>query len=449
MKQLITHNKRILLTAILCIISVLFFCGCDTDSARQWKLSATFVAGGLVNPTSLAVPGDGSGRLFVTEQTGTVKIIDSSGTVLSEPFLDISDSLAPQVQAYDESGLLGMAFHPDYSANGRFFLFYTAAPGPDTPEGYHSDVRISEFSVSADSPDRADTAGEAVLIQVPNPQANHNGGQLAFDSDGLLYIGIGDGGSANDVGTGHTEDIGNAQDLTNLLGKILRLDVSGPGSASVPETNPFAGSLTARPEIFAYGLRNPWRFSFDRQQARRLFCGDVGQNLYEEINIVTGGGNYGWNIKEGRICFDPENATTPLEACADTGYLGEPLIDPILVYPHPDGPTEIAGRSVTGGYVYRGGALEQLSGAYVFADWSPSFTQPSGFIMIATEDEAGTWSVEQASLQNAWGGELNRFLLSFGEDEAGELYLLASESLGPSGAFGEVYKLTGAVREGD
>ena len=435
-------------TAVLVVLAGLPLWGCAPDAETPWALTATRIAGGFTNPTCLAVPGDGSGRLFITEQTGTVRIIGPSGSVLSEPFLDISDRLAPLVQSYDESGLLGMAFHPEYDTNGRFFLFYTAAPGSDTPEGYHSEVRVSEFTVSGDSPDRADSGSEAVLLEVHNPQPNHNGGQLAFGPDGWLYIGIGDGGNANDVGPGHTVDIGNAQDRTRLLGKILRLDVSEPGRAAVPESNPFAADAEARPEIYAYGLRNPWRFSFDRAGDRELLCGDVGQSLYEEINSITAGGNYGWNIREGLGCFNPDDATDPPGSCPDRGYLGEPLIDPVIVYPHPGSEAAIAGRSVTGGYIYRGAALPQLGGAFVFGDWSASFAQPAGFVLVAVRDAGGAWSVSRASLRDPAGRELRRFLLSFGEDENGEIYLLTSGSLGPAGASDEVFRITGAVKSG-
>ncbi len=431
---------------IIFILATVAFCGCNGGIEKPWTLTATLVAGGFTSPTSLAVPPDGSGRLFVTEQTGAVKIIDPSGAVLSEPFIDISGSLAQLAQSYDESGLLGMAFDPAFNQNGRFYLFYTAPPGSETPDGYHSTIRISEFTVAAGSQDRADGSSEIVLLEVPNPQSNHNGGQLAFGPDGYLYIGIGDGGNANDVGPGHTETIGNAQDLTNLLGKILRLDVSEPGKAVTPETNPFASDPSARPEIYAYGLRNPWRFSFDRGGTNQLFCGDVGQNLFEEISIVTPGGNYGWNIREGFSCFNPENATDPPDTCESTGYLGEPLIDPILAYPHPNGDAEIAGRSVTGGYVYRGTALPQLSESYVFGDWATSFSQPSGFVLVAEQTADETWSVATASLHDTLGRDLRLFLLSFGEDESGEIYLLTSRSLGPSGPAGEVYKITGALK---
>jgi hypothetical protein len=347
--------------------------------------------------------------------------------------------------AYDESGLLGIAFHPEYAANGRIFLFYNALPTAATPAGFHSNVRVSEFSVSPDNPDRADPASEQVLLDIPHPQANHNGGQLSFGPDGYLYAGVGDGGGSNDVGTGHTPDLGNGQDTTNLLGKILRLDVTLPGAAAIPADNPFAGDSQNRQEIFAYGLRNPWRFSFDAVTGR-LFCGDVGQNLYEEIDIVTAGGNYGWNIKEGAACFNKDDAANPPATCAAVGADGSPLIDPVISYGRPGSNSAIQGRSVAGGYVYRGALLPELTGYYVFGDWSTSFSQADGSVFIASENSAGAWQATELSVSrdDARGCGLGRFLLSFGEDESGELYLLTSTSLGPSGSAGEVYKIVGA-----
>jgi len=422
--------------------------GCDGNPAPP-SLEIQLFARGFTNPTACALPQDGSGRLFVTEQTGTVRIVDSSGAVLREPFIDISRNMVNPFFAYDESGLLGIAFHPDYAVNGRFFLFYNALPTTDTPEGYHSNVRISEFLVSSDDPTRADPASERALLDVPHPQSNHNGGQLAFGPDGYLYIGIGDGGNANDVGEGHTPDIGNGQDTTNLLGKILRIDVSEQGVAAVPADNPFFADPQKKGEIYAYGFRNPWRFSFDTDGSGRLFCGDVGQSLYEEINIVETGGNYGWNIKEGTICFNKNRASVPLPDCPDSGADGALLLDPVVAYGHPGSGGMVVGRSVVGGYVYRGAMISELQGYYVFGDWSTSFARGDGSIFIANEDNAGSWQVKEVSVQheNRPGRKLNRFLLSFGEDEDGELYLLTSKSLGPIGSSGEVYKIVGAILE--
>jgi len=428
-------------TAVLSLVFAVLGACAENDS--PWVLTVTRVAGGLSSPTAMAVPEDGSGRMFITEQSGAVKIISAQGTVLSEPFLDLGSRLVTLTETYDESGLLGMVFHPQYSSNGRFFVFYTAAPGPETPEGYHADIRVSEFMVSPTSADRADPESEKILLEIPTPQSNHNGGQLAFGPDGFLYAGIGDGGNANDTGFGHTEETGNAQDLSSLLGKILRLDVSVSGAYTVPESNPFSDNASARPEIYAYGLRNPWRFSFDRGGDHRLFCGDVGQNLFEEINIIVGGANYGWNLREGLGCFDPDAPSAPPADCAELGYRGEPLVDPILVYAHPGAGETIMGRSVTGGYVYRGQSLSPLAGKFVFGDWSSSFLQPAGFALVAETTDNATRTLSRAALIDPVGRAVDRFLLSFGEDETGELYVLTSTGLGP-GSEGEVFRITGA-----
>ena len=434
--------------AVFCCaaITVIQLTGCDlTTPCAAPCLQIRIVARGFTHPTACAAPSDGSGRLFITEQTGTIKIIESNGTVLKADFLDISGRMVRPSAAYDESGLLGIAFHPDYTANGRFFLFYNALPTAETPAGYHSNVRVSEFRVSPDNPDRADPDSEQVLLDVPHPQPNHNGGQLAFGPDGYLYVGIGDGGGSNDVGAGHTAGLGNGQDTTTLLGKILRLDVSVQGTAAIPPDNPFAGDTLSRREIFAYGFRNPWRFSFDKVTGR-LFCGDVGQNLYEEIDIVTAGGNYGWNIREGASCFNKDDAANPPAECPANGADGSPLIDPVISYGRPGSGSPIQGRSVAGGYVYRGALVPALTGYYVFGDWSTGFSQADGSLFIASESGTGAWQAMEVSVSgdNTRGGRLDKFLLSFGEDEAGELYLLTSKTLGPSGSSGEVYKIVDA-----
>jgi glucose/arabinose dehydrogenase len=431
-----------------CAAVILLMTGCNGKPSPP-TLEIELFARGFTNPTACASPPDGSGRLFVTEQTGTVRVVDSSGELLREPFIDVSKKMVNPFFAYDESGLLGIVFHPDYVQNGRFFLLYNALPTVETPEGYHSNVRIAEYLVTPGDPNRADPASEQVLLDVPHPQSNHNGGQLAFGPDGYLYIGIGDGGNANDVGEGHTPDIGNGQDPTNLLGKMLRIDVAEPGVAAIPADNPFYDDPQKRGEIYAYGFRNPWRFSFDTGGSGRLFCGDVGQNLFEEINIVQAGGNYGWNIKEGLSCFNKERASVPLPDCPDSGADGAPLLDPVIAYGHPGSGGMVVGRSVVGGYVYRGAMIPELQGYYVFGDWSTNFARGDGSLFIADEDNAGAWQVQELSVQHEGrpGRKLNRFLLSFGEDEDGELYLLTSRSLGPAGASGEVYKIVGATLE--
>jgi glucose/arabinose dehydrogenase len=448
MKKNSLFINRAFAALCFCAAAILLLPGCNGNPTPP-LLQIELFARGFTNPTACASPPDGSGRLFVTEQTGVVRIVDSTGDVLKEPFIDVSARMVNPFFAYDESGLLGIAFHPDYAQNGRFFLLYNAVPTAETPEGYHSNVRIAEFLVSPDDPNRADPASEKVLLDIPHPQSNHNGGQLAFGTDGYLYIGIGDGGGANDVGKGHTPDIGNGQDSTNLLGKILRIDVAEPGVAAIPADNPFYDDPQKKGEIYAYGFRNPWRFSFDAGGSGRLFCGDVGQNLFEEINLVEAGGNYGWNIREGLSCFNKNRASVPLPDCADTGSDGAPLLDPVIAYGRPGGGSALAGRSVVGGYVYRGSSIPELQGYYVFGDWSTSFVKADGSLFIAGEDNTDAWQVKEVSVQRDGrpGRKLNRFLLSFGEDEDGELYLLTSRSLGPIGSSGEVYKIVGATLE--
>ncbi len=448
MKKGSLHITRVVPSLSFCMTAMLLLAGCDGNPAPP-SLQIKLFARGFTHPTACASPRDRSGRLFVTEQNGAVRIVDSSGNVLPEPFIDVGEQMVKPFSAYDESGLLGIAFHPDYAVNGRFFLFYNALPTVDTPEGYHSNVRIAEYLVSDEDPNRADPASEKVLLDVPHPQSNHNGGQLAFGPDGYLYIGIGDGGNANDVGEGHTPDIGNGQDTTKLLGKILRIDVAEPGVAAIPADNPFYADSQKRGEMYAYGFRNPWRFSFDTGGTGRLFCGDVGQSRFEEISIVEAGGNYGWNIKEGLSCFNKERASVPLPDCPDSGADGEPLLDPVISYGHPGGGGVMVGRSVVGGYVYRGALIPALQGYYVFGDWSTSFARGDGSLFIADEDNAGAWQIKEVSVQHEDrpGRKLNRFLLSFGEDVDGELYLLTSKSLGPIGSSGEVYKIVGAALE--
>jgi glucose/arabinose dehydrogenase len=235
-----------------------------------------------VSPVGLAAPPDGSGRLFILDQIGAVRIVDADGMLLPAPFLNLADRMVPLAVegafSYDERGLLGLAFHPDYATNGRFFVFYTAPKGADQPDEFDSESHISEFHVGAD-PNVGDPASEQVLLRIGKPQSNHNGGQLAFGPDGFLYISTGDGGGANDTGDGHNPAIGNGQDKTTLLAKILRIDVDSGSPYGLPPDNPFLADPTARPEIYALGTRNPWRFSFDSGGAHRLFVGDVGQDL--------------------------------------------------------------------------------------------------------------------------------------------------------------------------
>jgi glucose/arabinose dehydrogenase len=401
------------------------------------------VAQGLTSPVGLVPVPDGTDRLVVLDQIGLVRVIDADGELMAEPFLDIQDRLVELMDDFDERGLLGLAFHPDYSDNGRFFVFYTAPPGPDTPDGFDSQTRISEFQVS-DDPDLADPASEQILLTIDKPQFNHNGGQLAFGPDGFLYITVGDGGGANDVGFGHNPAIGNGQDRLTLLGKVLRIDINSENPYSIPASNPFADQDDSLGEIWALGLRNPWRASFDQGGTRRLFVGDAGQDLFEEVNIVARGGNYGWRIKEASSCFDPDAPGTPPATCSDTGADGSPLIDPILEYPHFDQNSNAVGIVVIGGYVYRGSAIPSLAGQYIFGDYSTSFETPAGRLFVANENAAGTWTRRNLSVNDDESGALGSFLLGFGQDLAGEVYVLTTQVGGPTGTTGRVHKIVPA-----
>ena len=441
MKKTKKHQTCLVQSGILffSIVAALMFSGCPMKPDIVFKLSP--LAEGFVHPVSMAVPDDGTGRIFIVDQIGKISVIDAARNLLSQPFLDVTLEMVTLDSAYDERGLLGMAFHPQYSTNKRFFVFYNVPRQPGDPDGFDSRVRLSEFVASESDPNIADAASEQVLLEVNKPQSNHNGGQLAFGPDGYLYVGIGDGGGANDTGLGHTEDIGNGQDLTKLLGKILRYDVSTPGVLQIPESNPFAGGSVAQPAIYAYGFRNPWRFSFDAGGAHQLFCADVGQNLYEEVDIVIAGANYGWNIREGLSCFDPQNPNRPLDSCPDIGRSGDPLIDPIIEYSHQRRGTSITGKAVVGGFVYRGSAMPELQGAYIFGDWSSSFINANGSILVATEIIAETWQVSEAGIAGCLRRKLNRYVLGFGQDLQGELYIFTARRSGPSGDTGEVFKI--------
>lgn len=340
------------------------------------RLALRPVVGGLEAPLLATHAGDGSGRLFVLEQVGRIRIVED-GELRPEPFLDVSDRLV----AGGEQGLLGLAFHPGFVSNGRFFVNYTDVNG---------DTVVAEYGLDAADPDRADPASERVLLRIDQPFANHNGGNLAFGPDGFLYVGTGDGGSAGDP-------MGNGQRLDTLLGKILRIDVDDRSDGrpyAIPPDNPFVGREGARPEIWAFGLRNPWRFSFDREGGD-LWIGDVGQASVEEIDRAPWGEpgvNYGWNTMEGRACFAPE------AGCDQTG-----LTLPVAVYGHDEG------CSVTGGFVYRGEGWPDLVGAYLFSD----FCSGTIWALDARRPGAGATALL----------ETGRAISSFGEDEAGELYV--------------------------
>lgn len=376
------------------------------------------VVSNLVSPVVLAHPGDGSDRLFVCEQRGLVLLVSSARVLLPTPFLNITSSVVSLSAAYDERGLLGLAFHPGYSTNRRFYVYYSA---PKAGSGINHESRVSEFRATTTNASVADPASERIVLRFDEPQSNHNGGSLAFGPDGYLYISTGDGGGAND----QHPPFGNAQILTNLLGKILRIDVDAAVPYAVPPDNPFVGVPGARGEIYAYGLRNPWKAAFD---GTNCWIADVGQNVWEEIDLLRKGGNYGWRILEGSRPFDPGLAATLGVDAASLDY-------PIYEYRH--GPL---GISIIGGLVYRGTNYPALQGKYVFGDFSTSFAAADGALYYLDETRPAIWERFDFQLAPA-AGRLGRYVKGFGSDQRGEIFMLSTTNLGPGGSSGDIRQL--------
>lgn len=409
------------------------------------------VAEGFNSPIQIVSADDRTRRLFIIDQAGTIRIVTRSGVLLPTPFLDLTTKLVPLMPSFDERGVLGLAFHPRYEKNGRFFVYYSAPLRAGAPAGYNHTARISEFRVSA-NPNIADPTSERVILEVDKPQFNHNGGTLAFGKDRFLYISLGDGGGANDVGLGHVEDWypdnggGNGQDKeANLLGNILRIDIDRGTPYGIPRSNPFVG----RPgldEIWAYGLRNPYRMSFDTREGHRLYAGDAGQGRWEEVSIIERGGNYGWNVKEGTHCFDAENNTVEPESCPSAEPDGTRLRDPVIEYANSAQPGGI-GVTVIGGNVYRGNRIKALRGMYVFGDFSKGFSPPDGTLLAARPQRSGLWPIRELRVASSPNGRLNDYILGFGVDDRGEVYVGGKDVLGPTGTTGKVYRLIPAIDE--
>jgi len=345
-------------------------------------------------PIVITHAGDGSDRVFIAEQEGIIWHVENKpGVKKRTKFLDMQKKVTWK-QTENEEGLLGMAFHPQYKKNGQFFVYYTTTSKP------HVSV-ISRFRVSKDDPNRADPQFEEEIMRIKQPFWNHNGGTLAFGPDGYLYIALGDGGKANDP-------LQSGQDLSQILGSILRIDIDNKDAGkayAVPKDNPFVKTENAKPEIWAYGVRNIWRMAFDRKTGD-LWAGDVGQNLWEEVNIIVRGGNYGWSIREGRHKFGP-NGVGPR---AD-------LIEPVLEYDHK------TGKSITGGVVYRGEKVPALQGMYLYADYIGSQVWALDYDRKAKKIR-----------KNVMLKKMDQPLITFGEDEQGEVYF--------SSSFGNIYRFT-------
>jgi hypothetical protein len=419
------------------------------------------VAVGLAAGVYLTDAGDNSGRLFVVDQAGKAWIIEN-GALSPTPFLDVSDRLVSPLGVlgshnetdYDERGFLGIAFHPGYAdpaspGFGKLYTYtsepvssaatFTTASPPPLGRVFDCQNVVAEWSVDPSNPDRVDPASRRELIRIDKPQFNHNAGMVAFGPDGLLYISTGDGGGANDAdgvpffgglltfGHGPT---GNAQNIHTIYGKILRIDPLGNTSANgqygIPLDNPLVnkGGLE---EIYAYGFRNPFRFSFDKGTGD-LVVGDVGQNNVEEIDRVIKGGNYGWRWKEGTFRFDPPDDGT---ISTDMSGLPAGLIDPLAEYDHDEG------IAIIGGFVYRGSQIPELFGKYVFGDFTTSFSTPTGRLFYA---DLSTGQIREFIL-GANNRPLGYFVKGLGQDAARELYVLAGPDLGPFGTTGLVLKI--------
>ena len=381
-------------------------------------------------------------RVLVAEQVGPIHLMTPDGQL--KPFADFTSKLKINFGKFDERGVLGLALHPKFAANRKFYVCYSAEKRAGVPAAWDHTMNLSEFTAKGDT---ADLGTERILLQIDEPYFNHNGGRIAFGPDGFLYLGSGDGGHKNDLNKEDADKArgphGNGQDLNTLLGKILRIDVDKPAAGKlygIPLDNPFAkgGGL---PEIYAWGIRNPWGMSFDRGGQRELFEVEVGQSRWEEVNIIVKGGNYGWNLREGAEWFNPKKELAPLEKpYFDPG--NAKLVDPILVYENVAAfPQTGKGKSVTGGYVYRGKALPQLTGKYIFADWSKHFALPQGVLFAATKDAGGKWTLDQLEPESHSGPSIGAFVWAFGEDKDGELYLLTNQTGALGNKSGKIWKL--------
>ncbi|NWQ88873.1 HIPL1 protein, partial [Burhinus bistriatus] len=401
----------------------------DTEGCLQ--LCLVEVANGLRNPVAMVHANDGTHRFFIAEQIGLVWTYLPNRSRLEKPFLNISEAVLTSPWEGDERGFLGIVFHPKFKFNGKVYVYYSVEVR------YEERIRISEFRISPADMNALDHGSERIILEIEEPASNHNGGQLLFGDDGYLYIFTGDGGMAGDpFGT-----FGNAQNKSALLGKVLRIDVNNNDRGPlyrIPPDNPFLNDPKARPEIYAYGVRNMWRCSFDRGEPQtkegkgRLFCGDVGQNKYEEIDIVEKGKNYGWRAREGFSCYDKK-------LCANSS-MDDVL--PIYAYPHK------MGKSVTGGYVYRGCESPNLNGLYIFGDFM------SGRLMSLKEDRAtGEWQYSEICMGTGqtcmFPGLINnyyQYIISFAEDEAGELYFMSTGIPSATAPHGVVYKVVDTSR---
>jgi glucose/arabinose dehydrogenase len=443
-------NFSFLKPGLFVVLSVLLLQSCqktvdhDLNAVKLQLISEDFVS-----PIQVA-SSHHSERIYVVDQIGKIWLIDRNGNKRQKPFLDVSSKLVSLNPDGEERGLLGVAFHRDYRTNGRVFVYYQLPPragGPVPGASWNNLSRVSEFNATGEQ-NYVDPNSEKVILEWDDPQDNHNGGSLAFGHDRYLYIAIGDGGGANDVGPGHYDDWytpndgGNAQNLeANFLGKILCIDIDNGSPYVVPSTNPFVGK-PGLDEIWAFGFRNPYRMSFDRGESKELIAGDAGQALWEEIDVVKKGGNYGWNVREGNHCFNAANNTQELVGCPVVDDRGKRLLNPVIELNNWKNPLGGNATTIIGGYVYRGEAIKHWQGKYIFGTFSQTATTPNGELFIATPnnwDNTGAWDYKEISLNNQ--DDLGYYLRGFGEDDNGELFIAVSSNAGPQGNTGKVYKI--------
>ena len=438
--------------------------------AQEPALALQLVAQNLVAPIQFEqLPGPGP-RFLIVQQDGLVRLLQADGTVAAEPFLDLRPRMLPVVNDFEERGLLGLALHPDFARNGRLFVTYSAPLRASAPQGWNYTRRVSEFVAKPfESPSVTPGAGaqlgpvdlttERVLIELDWPSRKHNGGALGFGPEGFLYIGFGDGGASHGIGPKVLFEAFDvpaelltwdrlAQDTDSLFGKVLRIDVDRgfPGYA-VPPDNPFVGAKQGRPEVFAWGFRNPYRIAFDPGAGRGdFYITATAETLWEAAYRVRGPGNFGWPLMEGAHCVDRLRPRHPPTTCPDKDASGRALEWPVIEYANAQVAHPLSrhlglqgvGSAITGARMYRGSALPRLQGKLVFSDWSATFRQPSGQLFVATPNERARtlWNFERAL-------QVESRIISLAEDRAGEIYVLTHDGLGPFGSTGKVFKLVG------
>jgi glucose/arabinose dehydrogenase len=446
--------QRVLRSCILVLIMALAAAraGSVAETNIASNIGLKIITEGLGAPMALAAIPDGSGRLLLAEQSGVIHLLDQNGKRSEQLFLDLRAKMVAINKGMEERGLLGLALHPQFKSNRKFYVVYSAPLRTNAPPKWDHAERLSEFKTAGSDITSADLASERVILEIDEPDWNHNSGRIAFGPDGYLFMSVGDGGASNDVGDmargrGHPPE-GNGQRLDTPLGKVLRLDVDHGTPYGIPRDNPYADGNKGLPEIYAYGLRNPWGMSFDRAGKHDLILADVGQDRWEEINVIVNGGNYGWRLREGFDGFDPKTSLRAPTNSVTVGADGKPFVDPVLTYKTLRGrgtESNAFGVTVTGGYVYRGKAIPSLAGKYVFADWSRSMAIPDGTLLVATIPPGSTsgarWTVEPLALKEFPNGRIKSFIWALGEDADGELYVLANGINSAFGTRGKVFKL--------